>query len=288
MVIYNEASHFSAGANLGLALFAVNIAMWPQVQEFIDRGQAVFTKMKFADFPVVSAPSGMALGGGCEVLLNSDAVQAHAELYMGLVEVGVGVIPGWGGCKEMLLRYQEQEEAKFKADLKQVGKENMWFSPDKTPMGAVRKAFETIGTAQVSTSAQEAQSIGYLRDTDGITMNRDRLLFDAKKRALEMAKDYKVPEKREDIRLPGPSGKMALDMAVSDFHKNGKATAYDVVVSSHLAEVLSGGKNADWTQPMTEDDLLKLERSQFMDLLHQDRTLDRIEHMLDTGKPLRN
>ena len=288
MVIYNESSHFSAGANLGLALFAVNIAMWPQVQEFIDRGQAVFTKMKFANFPVVSAPSGMALGGGCEVLLNSDAVQAHAELYMGLVEVGVGVIPGWGGCKEMLLRYQEQEEAKFKSDLKKVDKEGMWFSPDKTPMGAVRKAFETIGTAQVSTSAQEAQSIGYLRDTDGITMNRDRLLYDAKKRALEMAKDYKAPEKREDIRLPGPSGKMALDMAVSDFYKNGKATAYDVVVSSHLAEVLSGGKDADWTQPMTEDDLLKLERAQFMDLLHQDRTLDRIEHMLDTGKPLRN
>lgn len=279
MVIYNEASHFSAGANLGLALFAVNIAMWSQVQGFVDRGQEVFTKLKFAGFPVVSAPSGMALGGGCEILLNADAVQAHAETYCGLVEVGVGVIPGWGGCKEMILRFQEREAANHN---------DIWFSPKTTPMGAVRKAFETIGLASVAKSAQEARSIGYFRETDGITMNRDRLLYDAKQKALSLVDGYEAPEKREDIRLPGPSGKMALNLAVADFEKNGKATPYDVVVSDHLAEVLSGGAGADWTRPVTEDQLLRLERDQFMSLLHNQGTLERIEHMLDTGKPLRN
>jgi len=286
LVVYNEASHFSAGANLGMALFMVNIAMWAQVQGFIDRGQQILKSLKFAPFPVVSAPSGMALGGGCEILLNADAVQAHAETYCGLVEVGVGVIPGWGGCKEMILRLQEREAAKHK---KATGGEQLWFSPETTPMGAIRQAFEVIGMAQVAKSADEAKAIGYLRDSDGITMNRDRLLYDAKQRALELAKGYKAPEPREDIRLPGPSGKMALDMAVADMRKSGKATPYDVVVSEHLARVLTGGDDADWTTtPKSEDDLLRLERDQFMELLHNDGTTDRIAYMLDNGKPLRN
>lgn len=285
LVIYNEASHFSAGANLGLALFMVNIAMWPQVQGFIDRGQKTFTSLKFAPFPVVSAPSGMALGGGCEILLNADAVQAHAETYCGLVEVGVGVIPGWGGCKEMILRFQEREAAQH---AKATGGEQLWFSPEHTPMGAIRKAFEVIAMAQVAKSAAEAKSIGYLRDTDGISMNRDRLLYDAKKRALELAKGYEAPEARDDIRLPGPSGKMALDLAVSDLRKSGKATPHDVVVSEHLARVLTGGEDGDWTNPKSEQDLLKLERDQFMSLLHEDGTTARIEYMLDNGRPLRN
>lgn len=287
LVIYNEASHFSAGANLGLALFMVNIAMFAQVEEFIRTGQKIFMDLKFANFPVVSAPSGMALGGGCEILLTADAVQAHAETYCGLVEVGVGVIPGWGGCKEMILRFQERERAKFAKDLGKIDKDNLWFSPDTTPMGAVRSAFETIGMASVAKSAFEAVDIGYLRHSDGITMNRDRLLFDAKTRALDLAKDYVPPQKAEDIRLPGATGKLALDMAVSDLRKSGKATPYDVVVSDHLARVLTGG-DTDATQTLTEDDLLKLELERFMDLLKQDGTLARIEHMLETGKPLRN
>lgn len=288
LIVYNEASHFSAGANLGLAIFMINIAMWPQVEGFVARGQQVFTKLKFGKFPVVSAPSGMALGGGCEILLASDAVQAHAETYCGLVEVGVGLIPGWGGCKEMILRLQEREKAKFARDLGKIGKTNMWFSPDTTPMGAVRGAFETIGTATVAKSAAEAKEIGYLRDSDGITMNRDRLLFDAKQRVLELAKEYVPPAKREDIRLPGPSGKAALDLAVQDLQKSGKATPYDGVVSGHLANVLTGGKKGDWTKPVTEDDLLKLELSEFMNLLRNEGTYARIEHMLEKGKPLRN
>ena len=287
LVVYNEASHFSAGANLGLAIFMINIAMWPQVEGFVARGQQVYMGLKFSDFPVVSAPSGMALGGGCEILLSSDAVQAHAETYTGLVEVGVGLIPGWGGCKELILRYQERERKKFAADMGKIDKKNIWFSPDTTPVGAVRKAFETIGVATVAKSAHDAIDIGYLRETDGVTMNRDRLLFDAKQRALSMADGYTPPEKREDIRLGGAGAKMALDLAVADLRKSGQATPYDVVVSDHLATVLSGG-DKDYTETLSEDDILKLELAEFMKLLRHEGTLDRIEHMLTSGKPLRN
>lgn len=287
LVIYNEASHFSAGANLGLAIFMINIAMWPQVEEFVATGQRVFMDLKYAPFPVISAPSGMALGGGCEILLCADAIQAHAETYCGLVEVGVGLVPGWGGCKEMILRFQEREREKFAKDLGKIDRKNLWFSPPTTPMGAVRKAFETIGTATVAKSAFEAQDIGYMRYTDGITMNRDRLLFDAKKRALEMAKDYQPKEKITDIRLPGAGGKTALELAVSDLQKVGKATPYDGVVSDYLANILTGGDH-DLTEPLTEDDLLKLELKEFMNLLHNEGTYARIEHMLEKGKPLRN
>lgn len=287
LVVYNEASHFSAGANLGLAIFMINIAMWPQVEQFVARGQKVFMDLKFAPFPMVSAPSGMALGGGCEILLASDAVQAHAETYTGLVEVGVGLLPGWGGCKEMILRFQEREKAQHAKTVDEFGRDAVWFAPDTTPVGAVRKAFETIGMATVAKSAQEAVDIGYFRESDGITMNRDRLLYDAKKRALTLAENYEAPAKAEDIRLGGAGAKMALDLAVSDLRKSGKATPYDVVVSDHLATVLSGGEK-DYTETLSEDDLLELELTEFMKLLRNDGTLDRIEHMLEKGKPLRN
>ena len=285
MVIYNEGSHFSAGANLGMALFAMNISLWPQIEELVSGGQKIYKALKYAPFPVVAAPAGMALGGGCEILLHADHVQAHAETYCGLVEVGVGLLPGWGGCKEMLLRYQEEEREQYD---KKTGGRKMWFSPKNTPMGATRKAFETIALARVAKSAQEAKEIRYLKKTDGITMNRDRLLFDAKKKALEMAKDYTAPVPVTEIRLPGPPGKMALDLAVADMRKNGKATPYDVVVSGAVARVLSGGDKADWTKPVGEDDLYRLEREEFMKLIHNNGTIDRIEHMLEKGKPLRN
>ena len=279
LVIYNEGPHFSAGANLGLAMFAMNIALWQQVEELISAGQRTFMRMKYASFPVVAAPSGLALGGGCEVLLHSDHIQAHAETYTGLVEVGVGLIPSWGGCKEMILRNQEKEIAAHNA---------IWFSPNTSPMTAIRKTFEVIGTAQIAKSALQAKDIGYFRERDGVTMNRNLLLFDAKSKACELAKGYEAPIKREDIRLPGASAKVALDMAVKDMCLSGKATPYDKVVASHLSLVLSGGKNADWTEPMSEDDLLKLEIQEFVKLIKNEGTMNRIEHMLDTGKPLRN
>ena len=285
MVIYNEGSHFSAGANLGLAIFAMNIAMWPQIDALVSGGQKVYKALKYAPFPVVSAPSGMALGGGCEILLHSDHVQAHAETYTGLVEVGVGLIPGWGGCKEMLLRYQEAERQAYD---KATGGKKIWFSPKNTPMGAVRKAFELIAMATVAKSAQEAKEYLYLKPSDGITMNRDRLLFDAKQKALELARDYAAPEPFDDIRLPGPTGKYALEMAVGDLHLSGKATDYDVVVSNAVANVLTGGPDADWTEPMHEDKIYALERDEFMTLIKNEGSQMRVEHMLETGKPLRN
>jgi 3-hydroxyacyl-CoA dehydrogenase len=268
LVIYNEGSNFSVGANLGLALFAANIAAWSQIESMIATGQDMMQKLKYAPFPVVSAPSGMALGGGCEFLLHSSAVQAHAELYTGLVECGVGLLPGWGGCKEMLGRTATDPKM------------------PKGPMPAPAKVFEMVSTAKVSKSAAEAREMGILRKTDRITMNRNRLLADAKARALELPTDYKAPEPRE-ITLPGPSGRVALDQAVAGFAKTGMATKHDVVVSRELARVLTGG-DTDILDIVKEQRLLDLERESFIRLLKTSATLARIEHTLETGKPLRN
>jgi 3-hydroxyacyl-CoA dehydrogenase len=268
LVIYNEGSNFSVGANLGLALFAANIAAWMQIDGMIATGQDMMQKLKYAPFPVVSAPAGMAFGGGCEFLLHSTAVQANAELYTGLVECGVGLLPGWGGCKEMLGRTATDPQM------------------PKGPMPAPARVFEMVSTAKVSKSAAEARDMGILRKTDRITMNRNRLLADAKTRALELAVDYKAPEPR-DIMLPGASGRIALEQAVDGFAKTGMATKHDVVVSKELARVLTGG-DADMLDPVSEKRLLELERESFLRLLKTSGTLARIEHTLETGKPLRN
>lgn len=269
LVIYNEGSNFSVGANLGLAIFAANIAAWTEIENLVAGGQQAYKALKYAPFPVVGAPSGMALGGGCEILLHCDAVQAHAETYMGLVEVGVGLLPGWGGCKEMLTRWSS------------LGK------LPKGPMPAVGKAFELISTATVAKSAAEAKEMLFLRPHDGITMNRYRLLADAKARALTLVDGYTTPEPPAPLALPGPSGKAALDMAVGSFRRQGKATAHDEVVSGAVAHVLSGG-DTDVIQTVDEDGLYELERESFMRLVRHPGTLARVEHMLMTGKPLRN
>jgi 3-hydroxyacyl-CoA dehydrogenase len=268
LVIYNEGSNFSVGANLGLAMFALNIGLYPQVEESVRLGQQTYKAMKYAPFPVVGAPSGMALGGGCEVLLHCDAVQAHAETYMGLVEVGVGVIPGWGGCKEMLQRNLSNKRR------------------PNGPMPAVSNAFETIGTAKVAKSAIEAQELLYLRESDGVTMNRDRVLFEAKQKALSLVEGYQPPE-APVFNLPGPTAATIFNVTVEGFAMQGKATPHDVVVSRHLANVLSGGSH-DMTETLTEDQVLDLERAAFMALVRTGGTIDRIENMLTTGKPLRN
>ena len=268
LVIHNEGTNFSVGANLGLALFAANIAAWQQIEALVAMGQQTYQALRTAPFPVVGAPSGMALGGGCEILLHCSAVQAHAETYVGLVEVGVGLIPGWGGCTEMLHRWQR------------LGK------LPKGPMPAASKVFEILSTATVAKSAAEAKELLFLRPEDGITMNRARLLADAKARALAMVEGYAPPEPRE-YTLPGPSGLAAMEMAVQSFRKLGKATPYDEVVSTALAGILSGGE-ADPIEPVGEAALLKLERDRFAGLVRQPGTLARIETMLMTGKPLRN
>lgn len=271
LVIYNEAEHFSAGANIGLALFALNVGLFDQIDGLIETGQRTYMNLKYAPFPVVSAPASLALGGGCEILLHSDAVVAHAETYTGLVEVGVGIIPGWGGTKEMVLRHGAQA------------------GPKAGPMPGTIKAFEIISTAKTSTSGHEAFDYLYFRkDIDTVVMSRDRQLFAAKEKALALAKDYKAPDKDVETRLAGLTAKAAMMMAVGDFQQSGKATPYDGVVCDALSDILSGGPNADMTVPVTEEQLLKLEKKAFMQLVHNEGTLQRIEHMLDTGKPLRN
>ena len=268
LVVYNEGSNFSAGANLGLALFALNIAAWSEVEKSIRGGQDAYKALKYAPFPVVAAPFGLALGGGCEVCLNSDAIQAHAETYTGLVETGVGIIPGWGGCGEMLSRWADNPRQ------------------PKGPMPAVSKVFEIVSTATVAKSAAEAKDYGFLRHDDQITMNRDRLLHDAKQRALSMVDGYEAPEKPE-YRLPGATGKAALALAVDSFHKQGKATDHDVTVAGELAHVLCGG-DTDMIDTITEAQMLKLEVEAFMRLARNPKSQARVEHMLETGKPLRN
>jgi 3-hydroxyacyl-CoA dehydrogenase len=268
LVIYNEGRNFSVGANLGLAIFAANIAAWSEIEKLIAAGQQTYKALKYAPFPVVSAPAGMALGGGCEILLHSDAVQAHAESYIGLVECGVGVVPGWGGCKEMLSRWSTSGLL------------------PRGPMPAATKVFETVSTATVSKSAAEAKELLFLRASDGITMNRYRLLADAKALALKLAVDY-VPPKPVELKLPGAAGKLAFTMAAEGFHRRGVATDHDMVVAEALADVLSGG-GADIVDVVSEDQLLTLERSAFMRLMKTAGTLARIEHLLVTGKPLRN
>ena len=268
LVVYNEGSNFSVGANLGLALFAANIAAWQQIEQLIAVGQDTYKALKYAPFPVVSAPAGMALGGGCEILLHSDAVQAHAETYAGLVECGVGLLPGWGGCKEMLLRWKTNP--KF----------------PRGPMPAPAKVFEMVSTATVSKSAAQARDMLILRESDGITMNRYRLLADAKAKALALVPNYAPPEPAT-ISLPGSAGRVGMDGAVAGFHRRGMATEHDVVVAASLAEVLSGG-GCDPIDVLSESDVLALERREFMRLMKTPATLARIEHTLETGKPLRN
>ncbi|GHC82894.1 3-hydroxyacyl-CoA dehydrogenase/enoyl-CoA hydratase family protein [Novosphingobium pokkalii] len=268
LVIYNEGSHFSAGANLGLAIFAMNIAAWGEIEKLVSGGQQALKALKYAPFPVVGAPAGMALGGGCEVLLHCDAIQAHAESYIGLVECGVGLVPGWGGNGEMLDRWRHNPAL------------------PKGPMPAVAKVFETVSTATVSKSAAQAIELGFLRPTDQVTMNRDRLLADAKARVLALAEGYQPPEPPV-FRLPGAGGKTALDMAVQGFRARGMATPHDEVVSGALARILTGG-DADVIDTVTEEDLLAAERHEFTSLVRNPATQARIEHMLKTGKPLRN
>ncbi|WP_394753960.1 3-hydroxyacyl-CoA dehydrogenase NAD-binding domain-containing protein [Crenothrix sp.] len=268
LVIHNEGEHFSAGANLGLLVQAIHNQDWAAVEQLITQGQQTYKALKYAPFPAVAAPSGLALGGGCEILLHCDAVQAHAELYMGLVEVGVGLIPGWGGCKEYLRR---------------------WMTFPKLPKGpipAVAKAFETIALAKVSKSAVEAKELLFLGHTDGITMNKNRLLADAKSKVLSLCKDYSPPQPYS-YRLPGKTAQVLLTMGAKSLQAQGKISEYDVNIATQLANLLSGG-DSDITEALSEDDVLALELNAFLTLVKQSSTLARLDHMLKTGKPLRN
>lgn len=268
LVIYNESSNFSVGANIVMLLVTATLRLFPLIRLILRHGQSTFQELKYAPFPVVGAPAGMALGGGCEVLLHCHHLTPHAETYMGLVEAGVGIIPGWGGCKELLARAQAHNKVPH------------------GPMPPVAKSFETIATAQVGKSAFEGRDLLFIRAEDEIIMNRDRVLAAAKQAVLTRAKQHTVPE-APTFNLPGPTGFTALQLAINDFRKKGVATPHDAVVATELARTLSGGKT-DMTQELTEADILRLERNAIAKLCGTKGTRARIKHILKTGKPLRN
>ncbi|HLQ26550.1 MAG TPA: 3-hydroxyacyl-CoA dehydrogenase NAD-binding domain-containing protein [Acidiferrobacterales bacterium] len=267
LVIGNDADNFCVGANLGMLLFPANVGLWQAIEQLVKNLQDAVMGFKYAPFPVVGAPAGLALGGGCELLLHCAAIQAHAELYTGLVEVGVGLVPAGGGSKEMITRHS-------------LNRRGGGFMP------ATISVFENIAMAKVSTSAAEARQMGILRPSDGISMNRRRVLADAKARALDLAKDYHPPQPQE-LYLAGASGRAALKLAVWGMRLAGKVSDYDAIIADHVARIITGG-DTDLLRPVSEATLLRLEREAFMDLARRDATLARIEHMLDTGKPLRN
>jgi 3-hydroxyacyl-CoA dehydrogenase len=277
-VITNDAPHFSVGANIMLLLMAVQEEDWDEIDLMIRGFQNMTQAIKFSPKPVVVAPFGMTLGGGCEVSLHGFVRQPHAELYMGLVEVGVGLLPGGGGCKEMTLRAVDAANS--------IRKDGRGESVEL--MEAMKKAFETIGMAKVSTSAAEARALGLLNDTDLVTMNRDRLLSDAKACALENARlGYKAPVPRADIPAPGENILATLKLGVHLMRQAEYISDHDQKIGNKVAEVLCGGAVSPGT-PVSEQYLLDLEREAFKSLCGERKTQERIQYTLKTGKPLRN
>jgi len=282
-VITNDAANFSVGANLMLLLMSVQEEEWDDVDLVIRQFQGMTQAIKFSPKPVVSAPFGLCLGGGTEISLHAAARQPHAELYTGLVEVGVGLLPGGGGCKEMLLRAVDNAAVDRGG---RVSGETLAGSIEM--LEAVKQTFETIATAKVATSAHEARGLGFLSDRDRITMNRERVLSDAKTRALEMVRGgYEPPVPRADIPAPGESLLATLKMGVHLMRQGDYITDYEVKLGGKIAEVLCGGNITPGT-PVSEQYILDLEREAFKSLCGEKKTQERIQYTLKTGKTLRN
>lgn len=258
MVIANEGENFSVGANIMMVLLGAQEGEWDELNAAINRFQQVNMALKYSPKPVVSAPFARTLGGGCEIVMHTARSQASAELYMGLVEVGVGLIPGGGGCKELLLRLRDP-----------------------------RKVFELIGYAKVSMSSGEAKNLGLLHRLDHVSMNPERLVGDAKSLALALAHDYAPPRPHNHIKLAGETGFALLKLGLWTMRKGHYISDYDVVVGEKLAKVLTGG-NLTGEPVVTEQYLLDLEREAFLSLCGNPKTQERMQHMLKTGKPLRN
>jgi 3-hydroxyacyl-CoA dehydrogenase len=282
-VITNDATNFSVGANLMLLLMSVQEDEWDDVDLAIRQFQGMTQAIKFSPKPVVSAPFGLCLGGGTEISLHAAARQPHAELYTGLVEVGVGLLPGGGGCKEMLLRAVDGATAA------RGGKGSGEALAGSIEMlEAMKRAFETIATGKVATSAHEARGFGFLSDTDRISMNRERVLSDAKTRALELVRaGYEPPVPRTDIPAPGEGLLATLKMGVHMMRQGDYVTDYEVKLGGKIAEVLCGGNVTPGT-PVSEQYILDLEREGFKSLCGEKKTQERIQYTLKTGKTLRN
>jgi 3-hydroxyacyl-CoA dehydrogenase len=279
MVIANQAVNFSVGANLMLVLVGAQEQEWDELHMAVKQFQNINLALKYAPKPVVAAPQGMALGGGCEVSLHSTRIQAAAEAYIGLVETGVGLIPGGGGTKEMLIRANEHAAIDNDLDL----------------FHALRPVFEGIAMAKVGTSAEECRDLGYLRREDGVSMNRDRLVADAKEAALALARGGYKPlaaswqegAQTTQIKVLGEQFLAGAKLAIHMMMRGGYASEYDAHVGRKLANILAGGPLTS-PQLVSEQYVLDLEREAFVSLLGEKKTQERIAHTLKTGKPLRN
>jgi len=270
LVVGNEGLHFSAGANLMLVLIEAQDENWDELDAMVRAFQGATMGLRYADVPVVVAPAGLALGGGCEIALHADRVQAAGEAYIGLVEVGVGLIPAGGGTKEMTARAAESVAAG--ADL----------------LPPIQRAFETIGFAKTSTSGPDARRLGYLRPADAITMNRERLMTDAKQHALQrVAEGYQRPVPRASIPVGGDAVLAPLKLGIHLAWRAGRISDHDAMIGRKLATIMAGGE-LPHPATVSEQHLLDLEREAFLSLLGQHKTRERIQHTLKTGKPLRN
>ncbi len=271
LVVATEAANFSAGANLMLLLLEAQEGNWDEIDRMVRAFQQVNLALRYADVPVVVAPVGLCLAGGCEIALHADRVQAAAEAYIGLVEVGVGLIPAGGGCKEMLARAMEAIPQGTNVD----------------PLPYVQRAFETIALAKVSTSAPDARRLGYLRDLDRITMNAERLVADAKALALARVQEGYQPPPRRRLLVGGEPLGAALKLGVHLAWRAGRISDHDALIGRKLAWVMSGGALPHATM-VDEQYVLDLEREAFVSLLGEAKTRERIVYTLKTGKPLRN
>jgi 3-hydroxyacyl-CoA dehydrogenase len=272
LVIGNQGQNFSVGANLMLLLLAAQEEEWDDINLMVNALQQAIMRIRYSARPVVTAPFGLTLGGGCEISMHGDRVRAAAETYMGQVEVGVGLIPAGCGTKELTMRAMD---AAAKA-------------PDADPLAFLKKTFELIGMGKVATSAQEAKSFGLLRECDSISMNGDRLIADAKQQVIELdLLGYVRPVPREDILVLGDSAQAAMKLALHMMKRGGYISDHDELIGKRLAHVMSGG-DMNHRAYVSEQYLIDLEREAFVSLCGEQKTLERISAMLKTGKPLRN
>jgi 3-hydroxyacyl-CoA dehydrogenase len=288
MVIANQAVNFSVGANLMLVLVGAQEQEWDELHMAVKQFQNINLAIKYAPKPVVAAPQGLALGGGCEVSLHAAKIQAAAEAYIGLVEAGVGLIPGGGGTKEMMIRANEHAS---------VSGSSASSSPesDLDLFHALKPAFEAIAMAKVGTSAEECRDLGYLRREDGVSMNRDRLVADAKEAALALVRGGYKPlaatwqegAQTTQIKVLGEQFLAGAKLAIHMMLRGGYASEYDAHVGRKLANILAGGPLTS-PQMVSEQYVLDLEREAFVSLCGEKKTQERIAHTLKTGKPLRN
>jgi 3-hydroxyacyl-CoA dehydrogenase len=272
LVVGNQGGNFSAGANIMLLLLAAQEEEWDDINQMIRALQNAVMRLRYSSKPVVTAPYGLTLGGGCEVTMHGDRARAAAETYIGLVEVGVGLIPAGGGTKELTMRAMDKAKA----------------TPDADPLAFLKKTFETIAMGKVATSAQEARSFGILRDSDRISMNGDRLIADAKAEVLALAETgYVQPVERTDIFVMGLQAQAAIKLALHMMRQGEFISDHDQLIGKKLAKIMSGG-DLNHSTYVSEQYLLDLEREAFLSLCGERKTQERIAAMLKTGKPLRN